>query len=634
MTSALRHWQTVILPTIFIILGALILMAAGGWTLGFTGLWAFSHLSFLPFSFRVAFGSLFIIAASFSVALPYCNFALPNFFSKALHGFGQCRANQRVYRLLATLCSGILFWYFREQTWHGDALLKLDLLSTTTIATNPYIWKEPLDSLLTYVITALVTLVQQPPEIAIALLSVGAGMVYVWTILWLANLLWDDGLRQSLFIIGMLALGSSLLWFGHIENYSLVTAATIVALALGIGYLRTVVPLWSVGLALGTAVSLHPQAAFVLPASIVLLCHDGCTWRRILRRSFVLGATTLIVPIVTSILLLTVGSSPPWNAVGYAGDPQLFLRLHQMVEFTQLQDALNNLLLVAPLFPLWLITGCHALIQRRFQNDHIFGYLALAALGMLIYHFTFQNDLPRYRDWDLYAIVGPVISLWGLYVLLGQLMQTKGLSRFVLPMLLFATFYTGTWIGVNYHFTLIRPNTGQAILYQRYQLVDLTTKLPDATVVPTEPICADPVGCERVALAEFVMPQDGDHRPTIFAHAPAQIAFSLSLPSQPTFLWLSPALDPEAWQWGGDGVTFRVLARHNEEETVLWSRHLTPENPNDLHWQAVFVALEAYRNQAVTIVLETHPGPANDSAADRAGWGRPWLMLGTVDERF
>jgi hypothetical protein len=42
----------------------------------------------------------------------------------------------------------------------------------------------------------------------------------------------------------------------------------------------------------------------------------------------------------------------------------------------------------------------------------------------------------------------------------------------------------------------------------------------------------------------------------------------------------------------------------------------------------------AYQGQTVNLILATLPGPADNNAGDRAGWGLPWLMRGTPDTRF
>jgi hypothetical protein len=190
------------------------------------------------------------------------------------------------------------------------------------------------------------------------------------------------------------------------------------------------------------------------------------------------------------------------------------------------------------------------------------------------------------------------------------------------------------WVGVNHSLTLIRPRSDEREIYARYRLLDLTTLLSQATVTPPDPICADREpsgrGCERVTATTFTMPQTGDTRPVLFAHAPARVVLPLSLPPEATFLWLSPALDPLAWGWGGDGVTFQVAVEQGGVERVLWSRHITPAEATAQGWQETFVSLTSYQGQTVKLILTTSPGPANNNDADRAGWGLPWLMRGTV----
>ena len=607
-------------------LGAVLLLTAGGWVFGLRSLWAFSFLIYVPLPLRLLLGGIILLS---SFLAPTRDVRTPpgRFASAFSHT-----------AIIFPLLAGLLFWLGREQSYHGDALLKLHLLATQTLRTDPYVWKEPLDSLSAYTLTALVQRWQWSPATAVALLSVGAGMVYVAAIIALIRFVASTWRQQSSYGLALLALGSSQLWFGHIENYSLVTAATFGMLALAAGYTKGEVRLGWVGWAAGLALSFHPQALFAMPA-LLLLLERGAWWRQLL----VLGGSALIMPVLTALALWVAGAPLPLFTQGYAGDPQLFWTLQQAIAPTQLLDVLNNLWLVAPLFPLWLIVGVVGLSQPAIRRDRLFRYLGGVTFGLLVYQGAFQNDLPRWRDWDLFAIVGPGVTLWGIYswwalVNLAESHTTRAKqpvwTSTLPPALAFASALTIAWVGVNHTLTLIHPNADQRAIYSQYRLLDLRERLSSATITPVTPICADATGCERVSANTFTMPQDGDERPTIFAHAPAQIAWSLDLPAESTFLWLSPALDPMAWGWGGDGVTFSVLVRHDGHEEQLWSRHLTPNEPHDLDWQETFVDLTPYAGQSVTLLLVTAPGMADNADGDRAGWGMPWLMRGTVDRRF
>ena len=437
-------------------------------------------------------------------------------------------------------------------------------------------------------------------------------------------------------MIGLLALGSSQLWFGHVENYSLVTAFSMVASALALGYLAGTRPLWGAGLAAGAALSAHPQALFTLPALLLML--DRRRWPRQL---LVLALTALMVPALTVIMLRAFGVPWPGFAAAWAGDGQIFWTPLQALAPGQLLDAFNNLWLVAPALPLVLVAGIGALFRPGLRRDRCFWYTLVLAAGLLVYNFSFQNELPRPRDWDLFAIVGPGVTLWGLCAWLrrtdagasGQPNHGKQTAAWGLPVLAFAVTVSAAWVGVNHTHAILAPVAAERERFVRYRVADLLDRLPAATITPDTPFCADPAdptGCVRVRPWQFVMPQNGDARPVIFAHAPARISLPLEVPRTPTFLWISPALDPLAWGWGGDGVTFRVRVEQEGSDNVLWERHLTPGDPADRYWVEAFVPLDAYAGQRVNLVLETDPGPAGNADADRAGWGMPWLMAGTL----
>lgn len=612
--------------------GAALLITAGGATWGAEGWWAFAFLSFVPPALRWTAGALIVTAAA--------PFAFNWWQSRAI------KIEDRLLRWapplwLATSAAMAVFWLFREQTWHGDALYKVALLESTPLAANPYIWKEPLDSLLEYAATAVLRPLGIGPEVAIALMSVLAGGVFVVTTWLAARWLARCTVQRVAIGTALLASGTSLLWFGHIENYSWSTALAFATIVLAVGHLQGRAPLWVAGLTGGAAVSFHPQAAFVLPALLVLLQRG-----RWLRQVTELTFSGLLVPAMTVALLLLLGAAPPGVSNGFAGDPQLFWTPVQALAPTQLVDALQNLWLIAPLWVFWLAATVTLLAgpEARRRGREAFSQrarapflLAAAAAGVMVYFFAFQNDLPRPRDWDLFAVAGPPLTLWGVvtWLWLGDraaTVRTAATLQQVLAVgLLFASCYTVFWVGVNHAYTLLRPDAAERERFLRYRLLDLTEVLSQATVTPATPICSEAVGCERVALTEFTMPQNGDTRPVIFAHAPAEITFPLTLPDERTLLWLSPALDPQAWDWGGDGVTFTVNVRAADgEQHTLWTQHLAPDRAADRNWQQAFVSLDAYRGQRVDLVLITDPGPAGNDAGDRAGWGMPWLLRGTL----
>ncbi len=413
--------------------------------------------------------------------------------------------------------SGALFWLLREKTYRGDGLLKLQLFATKNLQSDPYVWKEPLDSLVAYTLTRWVRPLGLGAEVTIAAVSVVAGMIYVAAILSGSRHLGFTPGRRALLVVGLLALGSSQLWFGHVENYSIVTAFSMVAAALALGFLAGRRPIWGAGLAAGAALSAHPQALFTLPALLVLL--DRRRWPR---QVLVLGLSVALVPVLTVIALRAAGVQWPDFAVAWAGDGQVFWTPRQALMPRQLLDALNNLWLVVPALPLVLVAGIGGLVRPQLRRDRRAWYVFILAAGLLVYNFSFQNELPRPRDWDLFAIVGPGVTLWGLYAWLlrndggrsGQPGVPSRPAAWGFPVLAFAVAVTAAWVGVNHTHVLLTPVAAEREQFVRYRMADLLDRLPEATITPTTPFCsdpaADPTGCRRVTPWQFAMPQNGD----------------------------------------------------------------------------------------------------------------------------
>ena len=309
--------------------------------------------------------------------------------------------------------------------------------------TDPYVWKGPLDSLLAYGLSGLFKGWGLAPEDAIAVWSVLAGVIFVAAAGSIARTLGRDRREAWVYLTALLASGSSLLWFGHVENYSLVTAASVASTALALAYLRGRVPLWSVGVTAGAAAAFHPQAAFGFAGLLALVDWSGLRQGkpgRWLRQGLELGISGAVVPALTVIALLGLGVPLPGGGGNGTGAPggemQIFWMPWEALAPQRLWDALVNLWLAAPLLP-WLAVGIGlalfsprptllgtrptllgarpTLLGARLRRDRTFAYFTLAGLGMLAYHFSFQNELARPRDWDLFAIVGPYVTLWGLW---------------------------------------------------------------------------------------------------------------------------------------------------------------------------------------------------------------------------
>lgn len=600
------------LPILVGLLGAVLLVTDSTWTFRFLGL--------LPPALRLLLG---IGVASIGLSAPWLAERLPRL------GPRWDVTRLPVWAIIGG--SGLIFWLGAERTHYGDGLLKLQLQATAQLQSRPpYIWKAPLDGLIGYWISRLTHALSLPSELGIAAQSVIAGVIFILAVRSIARRLTETPAYRSLIIFGLLALGSSQLWFGHIENYSLVTAGVAVTVAAALAYLDGDMHLSTIGLLGGLAVSLHPQALFAMIALPLLTSRLG-RWRQIL----LLAVTGLAIPALVIVSLLALGVPLPAPNTGYVGDTQIFWTPAQFLDLTRLWESLENLWLLIPYLPILVPILIFSGVWRRVGSDKRMAYLSGVGVGLLLYHFGFQNDLPRWQDWDLYAVVGPGMALWMLaaWVTMPRQWPHSVLTALLLPGLAFALVVSGAWVGVNHTFRLLDPGPSMRSVTGEYILVDLVSLLSKAQVIPSTPICVDqpqdPTGCQRVAPVVITMPTTGEDRTAIFAHAPAQVGFRLELPAEPTFLWVSPILDPVAWGWGGDGVTFRVEVEDGAGRHSLWQEQIDPAAMPGRGWTEVAVDLSPYRDTVVRLWLVTDVGPAGNGDADRAAWGTPWIMLGT-----
>lgn len=563
---------------------AALIATAGGHSFGWDGLWMFALLAHIPLWLRLLLAAPILLA-------PF--WVDPEV--RLLQKIGLLRPNHPLILPFAALA----FWFFRERTLHGDGPGKVFLHATATLQTDPYVWKEPLDSLLAYTLSGFFKNWGLPPENAIALWSVLAGVLFLGAAGKIAALLGPDRREEWRYFLALLASGSTLLWFGHVENYSLVTAVSVASTALALAHLRGRVPLWSVGLVAGAAAALHPQAAFAFAGLLVLMDWSALrqrNWRPWLRQGIELGISGAIVPILTVVIMLALGVPLPGGGGGGQGVPggetQFFWMPWEALAPARLWDALVNLWLVAPLLPLLIGGIVMALRSPRLRRDPIFAYLTLAGLGMLAFHFSFQNELARPRDWDLFAIVGPYITLWGMWGMHNAqwTMPNGGMapnpqSRIFLT---FALVFTIAWVGVNHAVAFVDPDPAHPAWFQRLRVADL------AELVPANQV-------RQISGAE-----GGEAETAIFVADDDKVSLGLALLDQPLFLWVQP-------QAVGDSA-------------ARFELRIIPAQGDPLVWQGragedVRLALDGEQGQTVAIILGAMGGDGL--------WVTPWILAGT-----
>lgn len=136
------------------------------------------------------------------------------------------------------------------------------------------------------------------------------------------------------------------------------------------------------------------------------------------------------------------------------------------------------------------------------------------------------------------------------------------------------------------------------------------------------------------AVTTFAMPncsQDGGQptgfstHPTLFLHPPAQVRYPLRVPDEPVWLCFYAGLDPQSWDWGGDGATFEVWVESEGTERQLYAHHMD-NAPQNRCWHEGRVDLSPYAGKTIHLVLGTSFGPDHNAVGDWAGWAIPRIV--------
>ena len=295
-----------------------------------------------------------------------------------------------------------------------------------------------------------------------------AGGCYV-IVLWHASSFCGSDAARRLTVFSLLiTLGSSQLFFGYGESYTLVVLVSTLYALYGLRFLQGMVPLIFPTALLLLAIALHLIALSLVPSWLFLL------WRNPGRVGTYLRCPRINLPLCIVVGLISLYGYiefyrplhlPLWEA-GEEGRYALLSLPHGA-------NLVNEVLLLSPFGLVW---GGIFLIRRQgsIPPCSFLGWTALGS-GMLIsVHYISMGG----RDWDLMAFPGLFYSLWGIHCL-NLLSDRERLFRqarwTILPLMVL---HTALWIGVNNDSrratdrlgNLLKYTPNQALHYQHFTL--------------------------------------------------------------------------------------------------------------------------------------------------------------------
>lgn len=375
--------------------------------------------------------------------------------------------NKRFWFAAVAIGMAIPFWLFRIRhlLW-GDAYFIVKALSYTgpdRPVWTIYNWQSPLSIFLHAQLWLLLNpVLSLGVDTLYAVTSVLSGVGFVYVLFLLADSLGRDWAEKATIFGLMITVGSMQLFFGYVENYTIISLGLMLALYLGIGCLRGELSLIWPSLALAVTNAFHPSTIVLWPA----MGYVG--WRAAGTRASAKGKASEWLKLVLPPVLVFAGLAALMTAGGHGpaalltddrpggADGIPFVPLsrvttewqnYTMFSLDHLLDWANEHFLISPfglpLLLLALLDGSisrlrsvspsqfngrpDSLIHSKRNDSGATFFLIVASLAYLFLTFVWNPDYGGRQDWDLFAPSAFVYTLLAAYLLTRQLARQLGL---------------------------------------------------------------------------------------------------------------------------------------------------------------------------------------------------------------
>jgi tetratricopeptide (TPR) repeat protein len=439
----MRKFERVIFLTCLL----LVLAHAGASFFPKERLWGLNLLHYVPTFLR-----WFLIGFGLLILIPPVNRFVADRLAEllALAGNGLKGINKFYIYALISLASFLPFWMFRIKVYLlGDGNLR----AAEILDGRKFSATEPFDF---YLHAFLSSLLKLNPFTTYAILSCLAGVIFIFLILLLSDLIGNEGQKKLLVFSVLATMGANQLFFGYAESYTLMYVALGGFILFSLYYLKGECGFFWPSLIFLLCVSLHLSSIFLLPSVLYL---------GIAKRSQEGKAKNKIFPLANiiriALILLIVGGGffilknynpqkPDLGSflifpLGANEDP------YSLFSFSHLLDFLNHQLLVSPLgIPIWIVLGLFFREKINFKKGEIV-FLLILSLCALSFGLVVDPKLGYPRDWDLFAFCGLGYTILGIYLWLDILKESE-LKRFryvTLALVSTALISTLPWIYVN-----------------------------------------------------------------------------------------------------------------------------------------------------------------------------------------
>jgi hypothetical protein len=369
---------------------------------------------------------------------------------------------------LAVLLAGLIFWLarLRHLRW-GDSYMLSVLLSYPELEQRViYNWQAPLTVFLHQRLWQFVAdpLLGWPVVNVYATISILCGVVFVYVLLTFTARLGRSRAERATLAGLLLTTGSMELFFGYVENYTIISLGLLITLFLAWRALRGEVRLLWPMLAFALTNAFHPSTVFLWPAMGVLVwfCRRRLSWPGGLATQVILPPLLVGVGVLALMehgghgLSALLGADRPGG-----GDAMWFVPLfavttewqrYTMFSAAHLLDWANLHFLLAPFgLPLLALLAAYRRLYTASAEREYAYFLGAFAAAYVLFTWLWNADYGMQKDWDLFAPSAFVYALLVGYLLVRALPDQEELRQGGLFVVAVSLLHTAAWVFANTH---------------------------------------------------------------------------------------------------------------------------------------------------------------------------------------
>ena len=388
-------------------------------------LWGINNLTYLDPAYRIA-----LLLISLLHLLPALAAKYTVWIERVLLLLSSKKIFFRLFYIVIGIVCGYGFYYFRISTdMYGDSRTLLTLLSkkvysfSDLINFNDY---EPLTRMVNQKVAGLLHIDQ---KLAYQVVSSACGGIFISSIFFFVRSLKESAPWKTLVIILFLTTGANLLFFGHVEDYTLPYICIFLYLITAWLYFdgKKTLPVLLILFLIG--IRLHFQMLLFLPSLIYIFLHNRSNRSPAVHQF--LKPKKIVLFVFITLIFAALAYFFYFKAYHLTSNNQteraskIFLPMvnplspphnYSLFSSNHISDVLQEFLFTLSPGTIILLALAFFFSRNVKWRDARLVFFGISAFYFIIFNFTANPILSMARDWDLFSLAAAPLTFFGITI--------------------------------------------------------------------------------------------------------------------------------------------------------------------------------------------------------------------------